>query len=474
MMPAVANSRFKQLFVQIHSSLWFVPALLVLGMVLLAVGLVELDRHVDHVLQARWPRLFATEAEGARSMLSAIAGSMATIAGVAFSITMVALALASNQYTSRVLRNFMRDRANQLVLGIFIGVHVYCLFVLRAMGEQENALVPACAVLGALVLTVLACAAFIYFVHHISSTIQAEDMAEAITRETLQVIDDMFPDEARHDGATPACALPDAAAWQQVPAQKFGYVQTVDETRLVAFARDHDVVVRMACKPGDFVGIGEPIVWLAASSAPGASMVKALNRAYGFGAFRTIDQDPAFGIRQLVDISLKALSPAINDTTTAVTCLQHIGVILERCVRRHMAARHHYDGDTLRVLSASPDPVELVGLAFRQITENAEGNTEVLLRILGTIRKLGQACRTSSLRDALQEQVNIVGEIAMRTAKSHAAAAQLEASLQAVGALLASHAVHLHALPGHGHAAGSDAAHAAGQVRSVDLRPRSS
>ena len=466
MKPVVANSRFKQLFVQIHSSLWFVPALLVVGMVLLALGLVELDRHVDHVLQQRWPRLFATEAEGARSMLSAIAGSMATIAGVAFSITMVALALASNQYTSRVLRNFMRDRANQVVLGIFIGVHLYCLFVLRAMGEREGALVPACAVLGALVLAVLASGAFIYFVHHISSTIQAEDMAEAITRETLQVIDDMFPDEARHDGAAATCAVPDTATWQQVPAQRFGYIQTVDETRLVAFAREHDVVVRMACKPGDFVGIGEPIVSLATERAPSDSMVSALNGAYGIGVFRTIDQDPAFGIRQLVDISLKALSPAINDTTTAVTCLQHIGVILERCVSRHMAARHHYDGAALRVLSASPDAAELVALAFRQITENAEGNTEVLLRIAGALRKVGKACRTSPVRDALQEQAGIVGEIAMRTAKSHAAAAQLGASLQAVSALLASNPAHLHALPGH-------APHTAGHVRPGDLRPRS-
>ena len=273
--------------------------------------------------------------------------------------------------------------------------------------------------------------------------------------------------EARHDGETVACALPDTATWHGIPAQKFGYIQTVDESRLVAFARDHDAVVRMACKPGDFVGMGEPLVWLAAGRAPSDSMVDQLNRAYGIGAFRTIDQDPAFGIRQLVDISLKALSPAINDTTTAITCLQHIGVILERCVRRHMAARHHYDGDTLRVLSASPDVVELVGLAFRQTTENAEGNTEVLLRILGTIRKVGKACRTSPVRDALQEQVDIVGEIATRTAKSHVAAAQLEASLQAVGTLLASSPAHLHALPANACPAG--AMHHTPQITSAQL-----
>ena len=117
---------FKQLLIAIRSSLWFVPTLIVVSMAALAIGLIELDQQIDPMLRDRWPRLFAAEAEGARAMLSAIAGSMSTVAGVVFSITIVALSLASSQYTSRVLRNFMRDRANQVVLGVFLGIYTYC------------------------------------------------------------------------------------------------------------------------------------------------------------------------------------------------------------------------------------------------------------------------------------------------------------------------------------------------------------
>ncbi len=135
--------KLKQLAIDIRSSLWFVPTLIVLIAVVLAFGLIEVDKHVDRQLQDWWPRVFVAEAEGSRAMLSTIAGSMATIAGVAFSITIVALALASSQYTSRVLRNFMRDPANQVVLGVFVGVFTYCLLVLRNISSGSNeAFVP--------------------------------------------------------------------------------------------------------------------------------------------------------------------------------------------------------------------------------------------------------------------------------------------------------------------------------------------
>ena len=137
-----------------RSSLWFVPTVLVLGAVVLAQGLIEIDRHIDRTnLQAQWPRLFGAGAAGSRGMLTAIASSMITVAGVAFSITIVALVLASSQYTSRILRNFMRDRASQTVLGTFVGIFVYCLVVLRSIrGGDEGAFVPSLAVLFAVAL----------------------------------------------------------------------------------------------------------------------------------------------------------------------------------------------------------------------------------------------------------------------------------------------------------------------------------
>lgn len=437
MRGVMAGSSIKQLLLRTRSSLWFVPAMVVLANVVLAIVLVELDRNMGEFLRAWWPRLFATEAEGARSMLSAIASSMATIAGVVFSITMVALALASNQYTSRVMRNFMRDRANQVVLGIFIGVHLYCLLVLRAVGGPKGAFVPSSAVLAAVVLALLASGAFIYFVHHISVTIQASEMARAITRETLHSIDRVFADatgDARHYSPPPE---PNGVTWHIVPSKQWGYIQTIAQENLLAFARENDAAVRMECATGEFIGMGRPLVSVAMARAPEERMIAALNSAYGIGAFRTIDEDPGFGIRQLVDMALKALSPGINDTTTAVTCIEHLGMILERCAAHDLDARHHYDGDILRLIGSGPGFRSLAHLTFAQIIESAAGNTEVLLLLLATIGNIVSPDATLEVSVALREQVDLIEEVALRTTKSRAAMKEIVAKVEAVRRMLA-------------------------------------
>lgn len=438
MQNAMADSRFKQLWVQVRSSLWFVPALVIAGLMLLALGLVELDRQVGDTLQRDWPRLFAVGAEEARSLLSAIAGSMATIAGVTFSITMVALTLASTQYTSRVLRNFMRDKGTQTVLGIFTGIFLYCLLVLRAIDGAPEAFVPASAVLVSVLLSVVAAGAFIFFIHHISSNIQADEMAQAITYETLDMIDKYFPDEAADGGHSHSTPDAPAGPWHPVPARQWGTIQTVAEHQLLAWACKHDAVVRLEHKPGEFVAMDDTLLSVAMARPPDQDMIAALNGAYGVDAFRTLDQDPAFGVRQLVDMALKALSPGINDSTTAQTCLDHIGVILACCARRDLKPRNRRDRDgQLRVISIGIDFAQLAGLAFRQVAESAQGNTAVLLRILDTIATVGRACNGSARRGALLQQADITGEIALCSAKSDAAKEELGARLRALRDMLA-------------------------------------
>lgn len=412
MQESLADSRVKQIWVQIHSSLWFVPALVILTLMLLAQSLVELDRHMGDVMQERWPQLFMAEAEGARSLLSTIAGAMATIAGVTFSITMVALTLASGQYTSRVLRNFMRDKGNQTVLGIFIGIFLYCLLVLRAISERPEPFIPAGAVLGSVILSVLASSAFIFFIHHISSTIQADEMARAITRETLHMMSRYFP--CRRTAEREAYHYQEVVVWHCVPARQWGTIQTVAEKQLLTWACAHNAIVRLEHKPGDFINIDETLVSVAMATAPDEAMIKELNTAYGVDGFRTLDQDPAFGVRQLVDMALKALSPGINDSTTAVTCIDHIGVILTFCTQRTLIPVNRYDrSGQLRVISIGNDFTHLVRLAFRQVAESAQGNTEVLLRILDTIGKTGRSCSRANERHILLVEVDVIGDIAL-------------------------------------------------------------
>lgn len=187
-------SKLRHYWEQIRASFWLVPTVIVLGAVGLATGLIALAVGSDVDFEKQWPLLFGTGAAGSRGLLTAVASSMITVAGVVFSITIVALSLTSSQYTSRVLRNFMRDRMNQAVLGVFLGVFAYCLVVLRTIRDgEEGAFVPSLAVLGGLVLAFVGTAFLIYFIHHIAMSIQASTLIAAAAEETVAAVDRFFP-----------------------------------------------------------------------------------------------------------------------------------------------------------------------------------------------------------------------------------------------------------------------------------------
>jgi len=421
MMQFFRKGWLHRLLISIRSSLWFVPSLMVLGAVVLALGLIEIDQRFDALLGERFPKLLTNEAEGARGVLNAIAGSMATVAGVVFSITIVALSLASTQYTSRVLRNFMRDRANQMVLGVFVGVYIYCLLVLRTVSDSDYEFVPSLSVLMAVVLAIVAIGFFIFFIHHTSSSIQASEIAASIAQETLNAIDRLFPDQlGQGSEREPEGALPEGTRWHPVPALSMGYIQGVEPEGLLDFAKKHSTVVRMECAIGEFIAPPRRLVSLALARQPDDALIDEVNQLYAVGSYRTIEQDAAFGIRQLVDIALKALSPGVNDTTTAVTCIEHLSALLARCARRSLAAAFRYDGDRLLVVARTTSFAELVDLSYSQILENAGGNTEVMLRLLLALEQIAHATDNRERLGVLRQHVRAVEDASRRSISTSA------------------------------------------------------
>ncbi|WP_151637422.1 DUF2254 domain-containing protein [Noviherbaspirillum aerium] len=422
------GARVRQAFIAMRSSFWFLPALIVLASMALALGLVELDQHAGKAWMQWNPRWFENDAEGARSILQTIAGSMATVAGVVFSITIVALAQASTQYTTRVLRNFMRDRLNQSMLGIFIGVFLYCLLVMRFINDS---FVPSVALLAAVALTILASATFIIFIHHIASSIQASELAKSITLETMAALDTEFPAHGSpnrhpHDSAAPE------ATWQPLPARDVGYIQTVDVQALIDFACQYDTIVRMECDVGDFVAQGWTMAYIAGTQPASEKMIEYVNHIYVVDSYRTIDQDAAFGFRQLVDISLKALSPGINDTTTAVTCIEHLSALLAYCAPRPVRPPWHVHDGKLRLIAQPRSFDYLVSLAFEQILENAKGNTEILLRLMAAIERIADSLCDIERLQPLREQLDAIAEIIESETKTANSRRRLQERLSAV------------------------------------------
>ena len=401
------RDRMASIWQRLNDSLWFVPGLIVLVSVVLALELVRLSTLHDALVIARYPRLFGASAESAGIMLSTIAGSMVTVAGVTFSIMVLAVSQASSQYTPRVMRNFMRDRLSQVTLGTLVGVFVYCLVVLRTVRTEGEVFVPGIAVLAAMILGLLAVSLLMYFIHHIASTLEAGAILDSVVHDTLHSIDYLYPDPWREDSPSHSHDTPSTAAnleWQPILSDRSGYIQHLDADGLTRTAEQFDAVLRMERAVGEFVAAGTPLAAIAGHAADHA-VATSVNDQYVIGTYRTVFQDASFGIRQMVDIALKALSPAVNDSTTAVACVDYLAAVLVRVASRQIPPSEWIVRDKVRVIARVASFDEMLHEAFSEIRRNAFANLRVLMRCIGALEVVAKATRSAHRRAAIAWQV---------------------------------------------------------------------
>ncbi|MGE0450274.1 MAG: DUF2254 domain-containing protein [Vicinamibacterales bacterium] len=431
-------TKLRQLWSSLRSSLWFVPALMVAAALVLADILIGAEGVLGSDLMRQHPRLFGADASGSREMLSAIASSMITVAGVTFSLTLVAITQATSQYTPRVLRNFMGDRANQLFLGYFVAVFAYALVVLRTIrGGEASAFVPSIAVLAGLGLAIASVGMLIFFVHHIASSIQASTIISSIAAETGRAIDRLFPDElgeaeAEHTDVDEH--LPELR-WRNVPSNRSGYLQGVDARKLLALAEEQSAILRMTKGLGEFVTSGEPL--LASTGEVEDDTCRKVNAMFTLGHHRTIDQDSAFGVRQIVDIALKALSPGVNDATTAIVSLDYLGTILARMARRRGTAWTRGANGELRVIGRGATFESLAGDTFDEIRDTARDNAPIYLRMIETIGTVAAQTASRGRRRILAGHLDRTEETALRCLPSEFNRARVRERVAAIRSRLA-------------------------------------
>jgi uncharacterized membrane protein len=308
---------------------------------------------------------------------------------------------------------------------------------LHTIRTGDAPFVPSLAVFFAFVLAFGGIAVLIFFIHHIASSIQASNIIASVAQETDACIDRLLPkkldqrldeDEGRNQALEPQ----DERTWYPVPAAVSGYIQSVDNDALLGLARDRKTVVRMERGMGAFVVQNTALASLALTYPPDQDMIAALNGAYSISRHRTVEQDPAFGIRQIVDMAIKALSPGINDTSTAVMCVDYLTAILARLACRQFPPSHRYEGETLRVIAIAPTFEGLLAEAFDQIRGAAAGNVAIMARMLGAIDALASLTVSPSHLRALDEQVQCIAELADRTIESIHDRARIERRLSEV------------------------------------------
>lgn len=323
------RAKLRSLALAIRGSYWFIPALLTLAALILSFVTWALDIRLGDSWMGDFHYLKQTKAEGARTILQVIAGSTIGIAGTIFSITFAAVVFASGNYGPRLLSNFMNDRGNQVTLGVFIATFVFTLMTLRIVrtpdepgvfGTPHGGFVPQISILTALGLAVLSVAVLVYFLHHMPSSIQINNVVARIGRTALNGVDGRYPDPWQ--GPLEQAA---AARGEPVPAHDTGYIEVIDFGTLRALAQRQGAELRLAVRAGDFVHAGLPLAYIGGSLGDGCQAT--LRSAFAFGSARTPSQDIEFSIDELVEICLRALSPGINDPFTAITAIHWLGAL---------------------------------------------------------------------------------------------------------------------------------------------------
>ena len=379
------SGRLRRLADQLRSGFWAVPTACVLFALLLAIGLVEVDRALDQGL-GRFT--FGAGPDGAREVLSAITTSMITFTGLVFSITIVVLQLTSSQFSPRVLRTFLRDRQTQLSLGVFVATFVYAVMVLRTVDSSDGArFVPAVATTVGVGLLLVSVGVFVGYIHHIATAIQVSSLIRAVGDETRAAIELRMP----VDGAADSAVIDPGLATRQVISATYGVLTAVDERALVAAARHARVVLVLRPDLGQFVPEGAPLLDV---HGDGPLDDRALARCVQLRKDRTMEHDVAFGLRQLVDVAERALSPGINDPTTAVQALDELHDLLRRLATRPLPdGVHRDDNDQVRLLTPATVFGDLLSLALEEIEQYGNDSGQVQRRIDDLLEDLLAAAR---------------------------------------------------------------------------------
>jgi uncharacterized membrane protein len=405
----------------LRTTFWLVPSVLMIAAGLLFVVTFEIDlaAYHGHLTLPSWIR--SGSADAGLQVLIAIAAAVITVVGVVFSITILALTLASQQFGPRMLRNFVRDVGNQVTLGVFVATFVYAVLALGSIASDSHGkFVPHLSIAVAEGLLFVDVFVLIYFIHHIAKSIQLPEVIASIARSLLHAIDVEFPelasdvDNARGidqtDNGQSVSELLQAIdeRGETILANASGYLQFVGYAQLVEIAARVDAVIRLNHRPGHFVVAGRPLatVWPRGAAS---QVALALDEAHVTGPHRTLMQDPVFAIDQLVEIGIRALSPAVNDTFTALTCIDWLsGGLSEISTRSLDEGIYRGRSGKIRLIESDPSYSRMVNRSFDKIRQAARGMPAVIIRLVDALAHIADNTTTDRQRDVLGRQADMI------------------------------------------------------------------
>jgi uncharacterized membrane protein len=396
----------------LRTNLWLVPTVEIVLAVGLFAGIDALDRAAYDNAWSLPSFVISGSADAARQVLTTVAAAVITVVTLVFSITIVTLTLASTQFGPRMLRNFIRDRITQLTLGSFVATFIYAVLALVSIGPGPHGeFVPHISITVTMALVVLDVALLVVFIDHIAKSIQLPQVIASIARDLSGAIDAEASPPPPVSKAGPSLSemlarLEEDSATVRAPSS--GYLQYVSIARLIDISTSSHAVIRLLHRPGHFVAEGEQLaeVW-PASAAP--RVARALGGAHATGPHRTLTQDLSFAVDQLVEIAIRALSPAVNDTFTALACIDWLGDGLGKIASRWNPAVVHRDAaGHVRVITVTVSFRRLVERSHDKIRQASRGMPAVMIRQLDALGRVMARTSTGEQRELLLAQADMI------------------------------------------------------------------
>jgi len=425
----IRKTKIYNVWLSIHSSFWFIPAAMIVVSFIFSIFSLFIDHYfytrdlflsIDRNSSSFIEYFFYVGPEGARAVLTTISGSMISVAGVTFSITIVALTMAAAQFGSRLLRNFMQDKSTQSVLGVFLSTYIYCVLILRSIqSHYDNYFVPVLSVNCAVIMAIFSVGVLIFFIHHISVSIQAEYVLSSVYEQLKvnveRIIKEMSVYEDREKTLNEDDPLKFDLALSAYPVEDplhsttDGYLQAIDYDKMIDIARQHDIIIKLEAGPGDYSTTGVMLARIKSRGFIKEEVFDQLAATFIFGNQRTPEQDIEFGVHQIVEVAVRSLSPGINDPFTAISCIDSLSSIVCILAKNHSLPTSCNDPDgNLRLIIKPLRFGDLLDSAFNQIRQNSHSSVAVTISLMGAFRRIAEVLKDAGQKKELHRHADML------------------------------------------------------------------
>jgi len=421
------KTKLYNLWVTVQNSFWFIPTTMIFVSFCASIVTLQMDNELEYQLflqslhigkDSLLDNFLVVGPDGARSVLTTIAGSMITVAGVTFSITIVALTLATSQFGPRLLGNFIQDRSTQFVLGSFNSTFVYCLLILRSIQSSQNTLfVPTVSVNLAVVLAIFNVGILIFFIHHISISLKAEKVITSVFNGLKRDIDRIFKDvRIDENGETVGNDHQHSQKIDErysretaVNNKSDGYLQAIDHDKLMDICDQHDLVLELYQKAGDFTVAGAAVARARSTSWPGENVLNEIGSAFIYGSQRTPEQDVEYAIHQMVEVGVRSLSKGINDPFTAISCIDYLAAVLCTLSGKKLPNSHCHDSQgNLRLIIKTVSYGDFLDSAFNQLRQNSRSSIAVTIRLMEAFIHIAACLKDTAHKEHLHRHVKML------------------------------------------------------------------